>query len=329
MVLWLITSVALSIGVGPDTLEAVDLYGLRTVPEQQVRTAAPGDPTPHSVELIRARLLRIPGIAAVDVSAVCCGERGGSVLYVGIREEGTPPLTFRSAPSGEARLPEKIVELGARFDAALIDAVRRGTTAEDASQGYAWSSDSMVRSIQKAFLDVARADFDTLVSVLRTSADSAHRALAGQIIAYATDKPTVVAELLRAIHDPSGGVRNNAARALALLARWAQESPQAGLSIAVDPFVDLLNSLSWTDRNKGVLVLVPLTADRRPALLAELRARALPSLVEMARWSNPGHALGPYIILARMAGVEDAEAFEAWQAGNRETIIERALVSGR
>lgn len=332
MVLWLLASLALPIGVGPDTLESVDLYGLRTVSGELVRTAvglAAGDPTPDSLEPSRTRLLRVPGVAAVDVSAVCCGERGGSILYVGIREDGTPPLTFRSAPSGEARLPDKVVELGARFDAALLEAFRRGATAEDVSQGYAVSSDSMVRSIQEKFLDVARSDFDTLVAVLRTSADAAHRALAAQIVAYGPDKPTVVRELLHASRDPSESVRNNATRALALLARWAQQNPQAGLSIPVDPFADLLNSVSWTDRNKGVLVLVPLTADRRPWLLAELRARVLPSLVEMARWSNPGHALGPYIILARIAGVEDGEAFEVWQAGDREKIIERAQASAR
>lgn len=135
--------------------------------------------------------------------------------------------------------------------------------------------------------------------------------------------------LTHAVGDPSESVRNNAARALALVAGWASKNPQAGLSIPGYPFVDFLNSVSWTDRNKGVLVLIPLTAERDATLLDALRKRALPSLVEMARWSNSGHALGPYIILARLAGVDDGEAFRAWQAGARETIITRALESLR
>jgi hypothetical protein len=73
-----------------------------------------------------------------------------------------------------------------------------------------------------------------------------------------------------------------------------------------------------------VFVLFPLTASRDPALLAELRSRAVPSLVEMARWSNAGHAMLPFILLARVVGVDDAEAFQAWQSGQRETIIVRA-----
>jgi hypothetical protein len=134
----------------------------------------------------------------------------------------------------------------------------------------------------------------------------------------------VLGELLHAVRDPSEDVRNNATRALALLAGWANENPDAGLTFPGSVFVDFLNSVSWTDRNKGVFVLFPLTASRDPALLAELRSRAVPSLVEMARWSNAGHAMLPFILLARVVGVDDAEAFQAWQSGQRETIIARA-----
>lgn len=331
-VLSLLASLALPGGVGPDTLEAVDLYGLRTVPESMVRTAvglAAGDPVPGSADRIRARLLDLPAVAAVDVSIVCCGEKGGSILYVGIREEGITPMAFRTAPPGAVRLPDAVVELDKRFETALVDAVRRGAAGEDASQGYALSSDSVLRSVQKAFLEVARTDFDTLVAVVRSSSDAAHRALAAQVLAYGAERQAVVYVLVHAAGDPSESVRNNAARALALLAGWASENPQAGLAIPGDPFVAFLNSVSWTDRNKGVFVLIPLTAKRDATLLAELRKRALPSLVEMARWSNPGHALGPYIILARLAGVDDGEAFRAWQAGERETMITHVLGAAR
>ncbi|MEO5509727.1 MAG: HEAT repeat domain-containing protein [Longimicrobiales bacterium] len=327
-VLSLLASLTLAVGIGPDTLEAVDLYGLRTLAEAVVRATvglAAGDPVPDSLERIRQRLLDLPEVAAVDVSIVCCGEMGGSILYVGIREEGMAPIAFRAAPAGAIRLRDAIVELGARFEGALLAAVRRGATGEDDSQGYALSSDSVVRSVQKAFLEVARTDFDTLVAVVRSSSDAAHRALAAQVLAYGAERQAVVRALVHAVGDPSESVRNNAARALALVAGWASKNPQAGLSIPTEPFVDFLNSVSWTDRNKGVLVLIPLTAERDSTVLAELRKRALPSLVEMGRWSNPGHALGPYILLARLGGVEDGEAFRAWQAGERETIITRAL----
>lgn len=78
MVLWLLASLALPIGVGPDTLESVDLYGLRTVSGELVRTAvglAAGDPTPDSLEPSRTRLLRVPGVAAVAMCPPCAVAR--------------------------------------------------------------------------------------------------------------------------------------------------------------------------------------------------------------------------------------------------------------
>jgi hypothetical protein len=76
------------------------------------------------------------------VSAVCCSENGRTILYVGIRESGTAPLTFRAPPTGIAELPADVVVAGHRFESALISAVQRGTTAEDHSQGYALAEDA-------------------------------------------------------------------------------------------------------------------------------------------------------------------------------------------
>jgi hypothetical protein len=304
---------------------------MRTVSESSLRAAIglrAGDPVPDSDDSIRARVRALPGVAEVHVSSVCCSENGRTVLYVGIREVGTPPKMFRAEPNGAARLPRDILAAGVRFESALMSAVHRGATAEDGSHGYSLAQDSALRSVQEDFLQIAADRSDTLTSVLRTSADARHRALAAQILAYGASRQTVARELLYAAEDPSDAVRNNAARALAVLVAWVNQNPHAGVAIAPELFVDFLNSVSWTDRNKGVMVLMPLTASRDSALLAQLRSRALPSLIEMARWTNAGHALGPFLILARIAGLSDDDAFQAWQAGDREVIIARAAVSG-
>jgi hypothetical protein len=326
----LVLSLCLATGIQADTLSAVDLYGLRTVSEATVREAVglrPRDPVPDSIGPIVDRLQAIPGVAEADVSRVCCAEDGGTMLYVGIREDGTPALTYRAAPTGTARLTDDIVAMGLTFDTALYSAVRRGVTAEDHSRGYALSSDSAVRAVQDRFVDVAAQRMELLRTVLRTSADAEHRALAAYIIAYGADRNTFARDLLYAVDDPDNDVRNNAVRALAVLRAWANQHPEAGIDIPADAFIDFLISVSWTDRNKGVFALMSLTASGDPALLSELRTRALPSLVEMARWTNPGHAFGPFLILARIAGVEEAKAFEAWQAGDRETVIAEATAS--
>lgn len=318
-------------GASPDTVHAVDVYGIRTVSEASLRAAIAlraGEPVPPSGDSIRARVRALPGVAEAHVSMVCCSETGRTLLYVGIREVGTPPIGFRAGPSGTARLPGDILAAGDRFESALISAVRRGATGEDDSQGYSLAQDSALRSVQEGFLQIAARRSDTLTSVLRNAADATHRALAAQILAYGASRQTVARELLYAAEDPSDAVRNNATRALAVLADWVSRNPHAGVAIPPDLFLDLVNSVSWTDRNKGVMVLMPLTAARDAALLAQLRARALPSLVEMARWTNPGHALGPFLMVARIAGLSDGDAFQAWQAGDREAVIARAIASG-
>ena len=311
---------------GPEVLEAVDVYGVRSIEEASIRSAVglkAGDPTPGSVGPIIRRVAEVSGVAEVDVSIVCCSQGGGSLLYVGIREVGMPEVEFRNPPTGSTRLPDSVLALGARFRVALQDAVQRGATAEDVSEGYALSVDPQLRSVQQDFRRLADVRHEFLTAVLRNSADSAHRALAAQIVAYGSDKEKVVGELVDAVTDPAEEVRNNAIRALAVLAQWSNENPDARLAIPGDAIVPFLNSHLWTDRNKAVFLLMPLTATLNPVLLDEIRRAAVPSLVEMARWSNPGHALGAYFLLARVVGVPDSEAFDAWSTGEREKIIVR------
>jgi hypothetical protein len=322
-----------TLSAAPDTISVVDVYGLRAVPEAAVRAAVglrPGDPVPESPEPIRARVQAVRGVAEADVSTVCCTEDGGTMLYVGIREEATVPMVrHRPTPTGAARLPADVLAAAAAYDGALTSAVRRGAAEEDDSLGYALARDSALRAVQGRFIAFAAGRHALLDEVLRTSADAGHRALAAQVIAYGADRKAIAAALLHAVDDADDRVRNNAVRALALLARWAMRHPEAGVVIPSNAFLRLLDSVRWTDRNKGVLALMALTESRDPALLAELRARKLPSLVEMARWRNPGHALAPFMILARIAGMDDAEAFRAWQVGEREAVIGRASAIAR
>jgi hypothetical protein len=307
----------------------VDFYGLRTVTEQQVRSVLrlkEGDPIPDDKaagEIIKS-LEAIPNVEDAALEFPCCDEKyGKSILYVGIREKGTPALKFRSAPMGDIRLPAEMLELEEQFYDKLGKAVIKGDTAEDDSQGHSLMANAEARAVQEQFISVAANNGDLLRKVLRGSSDAHHRALAAQIIAYSSDKHKIIGDLIYAIKDPSDSVRNAAVRALAVLARYAQANPQKKLKISFAPFIDLLNSVVWTDRNKSSLALFPLTDGRDPKLLKELRIRALPSLMEMARWQSKGHAFGPLMILGRIAGIPDHEIFEALQSGKRDTIIEK------
>jgi hypothetical protein len=60
-------------------------------------------------------------------------------------------------------------------------------------------------------------------------------------------------------HDPDDSVRNNAVRALAVL---AQSSSAMAARIPASGFIDMLNSGTWVDRNKGAFLLGILSARR-------------------------------------------------------------------
>ena len=305
----------------------VDLYGLRKVAEADVRRALQvreGDPVqPEALEEAAKRLAAVPGVLHGRFELVCC-EQGKTILYVGIEEPGAPTLALNAEPDGAVRLPDSVVQDGEALLAALFEAVRKGNAGEDRAQGHSLSSDPAQRSIQERYLAYAADHLELLRDVLRHSADEQHRALAAQVLGYAPDKRVVVPDLVVAMRDPGESVRNNAARALLVIAQLAQQSPERGIEVPLDPFVAMLDSLVWTDRNKSSWALAELTKSRDPAVLAKIRSSALPSLVEMARWKSGGHAEPSAYLLGRIAGMSEEAIATAWKSGERERIIQAA-----
>lgn len=268
----------------------------------------------------------LPGVGAVGIDAVCC-DGGATTLYVAVREAGAPPVTFRPPPRDSVRLPSAIVSLGMRFDSALSDAARRGVVQEDHSAGHSLMEDSAARAVQREFMKVAASESALLRAVLAGASDAGHRALAGEILAYAPDKAAIAAPLLDAVRDPDPAVRNAASRALWLIAGYAAEHPEQGIAIPFEPFIDLLRSVEWTDRNKAAMVLMQLSSARDSSLLAALRERAFDPLVDMARWSNMGHAFPGVVMLGRIAGLSEEAIFEALSRGEKDPVIDAALRS--
>jgi hypothetical protein len=222
-------------------------------------------------------------------------------------------------------LPQDVIQAGADEYKALSDAILKGNSGEDDSQGHALSNDPAARAIQERFITFAARDLMLLRDVLRHSDDEDHRALAAQVIAYTANKQAVVNALVEAMRDPAGGVRNNAMRALWVMAQSKQQTTKQPIKIPVQPFINMLNSIEWTDRNKSSSALLRLTEKRDPAVLSELRRKALPSLIEMARWKSSAHAQASFILLGRIAELPEDEIFVAWERGDRASFIELAV----
>jgi HEAT repeat protein len=156
----------------------------------------------------------------------------------------------------------------------------------------------------------AKQHFALLENVLKNSMNAGRRAAAAQIIAYASNRKKVVDDLLSAIDDPDETVRNNATRALSILAGYITLHPELNISIPAKPFIKMINSIVWTDRNKGAMVLMRLTQGRNKNLLDEIKRLALPSIIEMAKWKDRGHAGFSFVILSRIAGADEESLFD-------------------
>jgi hypothetical protein len=311
----------------------VDFYGLRRISESEARealtfkegdTLALNSGRPATLKESEDRLARLPGVARARITVSCC-DTGRVIVYVGVEERGAPTMRFRAAPTGPARLADDIVRSGEEFSTALMRAVERGDAAEDRSQGHAFAHNPTTRAIQERFVTYAKRDLSQLRLVLRSSGDAAHRALAALVLGYAPDKQAVVEDLVNGISDPTDEVRNNAMRALLVFADMDPAVSRNTPRIPPEPFIALLSSPVFSDRNKASGALMVLTARRDPELLATLREGSLAALVEMARWKSEGHSLAALTILGRIAGYSDDAAQAAWNRGDREIVIEAAI----
>lgn len=307
-------------------LDVLDFYGLRKVTESQIRKALgvrEGDRLPPSKGDAEAKLDQIAGVVESHLEAVCC-DNGQTILYVGIEERGAPHFDLREPPDGEANLPDEIVNTYHRFLEAAQIASRRGSVEEDLTHGHPLMADGSARAVQEMFPALADQYFEHIRGVLRSSSDESQRAIAAYVLVYATRKSEIVNGLQYALKDPDPGVRNNAARSLVALSVLAKLDPTSGINISPTWFIEMLNSLSWSDRNRALKALQTLTDSRDPLVLDQLRTRSLDALIDMARWKTLSHALPAFILLGRVAGMPEPEIQSAWTRGDRDAVIAAA-----
>jgi hypothetical protein len=306
----------------------IDFYGYSDLDLDRVRAALPlheGDDFPDSdnaifdmIALIRGALARVIGKAPTDVAVVCCDAQGRQMIYIGLPGNSMRNVPYNPPPKGAARFPERVTDLYQQTMEAWSKAVRRGSSKEDSSLGYALSTDPELRAKQLATRKYALHHERLVLRVLVSSRDAEQRIAAAHILGYARQSKEQIAALVKAGSDADETVRNNAIRALGVL---AQSNPRVAARIPPEPFIARLNSGSWTDRNKAGFLLDELSRGRNPKLLSQLRSQALDSLIEMARWRSPGHANFARILLGRIAGIEETRLKQLVESGHVEQII--------
>ncbi len=273
---------------------------------------------------IKEEITKLTGHAPTDLARVCCDSRGAAMLYIGIALSIKPVVPL-PVPHGDARLPAQALKLENDHEEASSKAVHAGNNGEDDSKGYALSTDPATRAFELEIRKFTLGHSELVRRVLRTSGDVEHRRVAAEFLGYDRASATQVTALVEAARDPDSVVRNNAVRALGVL---AEAGDKIAVKIPASPFIDLLNSGQWTDRNKGGFVLDSLTKSRDPEVLVELHQKSMPALIEMARWQFNGHAVGYRRLLGRIAGIEEAKLNKMiGDPGQIEAIVKAAEVT--
>jgi hypothetical protein len=243
---------------------------------------------------VMAAIRRLTGKDATDVARLCCDEAGDLLVYIGLPGKSVKSITYNETPSGNSRLPEEVLRLYMDIDQGLLKALLAGKGGEDDSQGYALAkNDQELRTKQLQFRDYVLRDQQLFFDVAQTSSDATHRAVAVDGLGYATVTAQQVRALARASFDAE---------------------------VSAQPFVDLLSSGTFTDRNKGSFLLVTLTKSRDPQLLNMLRSEALTPLEQISEWPT-GHAFGARLILGRIAGIDEETLVQLAAQNSPEAIL--------
>lgn len=313
-VVWLQPSFSVA-AARPDkktTIANIDFFGYGRLDVVKLRSVLPIQPG-ESIEQsewsayqsrIDQAIRSQTGKPPTDVARVCCDENGNSMIYIGVAGTSSVALQHKRAPTGKDRLPAAALTLSQETEEVLTKAVLAGHTQHDHSNGYALSTDPELRAKELQIREFALGNEDLLRKILLSSSDAEQRAIAAEFLGYVNVSARQIADLTNAAGDPDEGVRNNAVRALGVIASSSQERASM---ISPKPFIALLKSDKWVDRNKGGWLLINLTASRDPKLLKQLRKEAMYALVEMARWHFAGHASFARRLLGRIAGIDEAK----------------------
>jgi hypothetical protein len=305
----------------------LDFFGLRHLNESDLRAHLDfkeGDPFQRAIADAEVRELeKLPRIQRATLASITTDGSGQVHLFIGIQETGTKGFVFRPKPTGDVRLPARLA-LAYRDCMALWGETVKRQAQEDESQGHSLSSYPPMRQTEEVIIGLMKDSVAVVKDVLKNASSNDDRIAAAWLLGYAPDKSAVITDLIAAARDTNPKVRNNATRALSSISVLAAAKPELGIHIDPTVFIEMLDSVVWTDRNKASFVLERLTRGSSSELLVLLRERSLPDLSDIARWKSEGHGLVGGLILGRIAGWSDEHTMKAWSEGHREDIIAAA-----
>ena len=323
-VLWLIILLA-STASGQEPAKLIgeiEFFGYSRIDLNKVRAALPfhekdmfsGETIAPKLERAGEAIKQVTGQWPTDMATICCDAQGNWIIFIGLSGRTS---RYNRPPKGTARLPKKTLDLYEQSIKINMADVQQGASAEEHAQGFALSVYAPLRSIQLEMRAYAVAHAALIREVLATTTDERQRIVAADLLGYAQQSKSQIAALVRASHDSNGMVRNNATRALIVL---AESSRKVARKIPAAGFIEQMLSGTWTDLNKASNLLDSITKSRDPKVLAQLRRReVLARLIEIARWRSHGEPAR--YILGRIAGIAESRLKQLVETGRVEVII--------
>lgn len=299
-------------------IAAIEFFGASGHDTAAIRAALPIHEGAEVAEAGMANVLtQIRTVAkATDVAAVCCDQQGHWMLFIGWPDGPGAGFRHYPAPRGKNQLPPTALELARTSWAVWQQAQEAGLsdTIKPSSD-----LDLRLRQTELSIRHYAMRYGDVLRRVLRSSGDSQHRAIAAHFLSYGRRSRALIGILVGACHDPDEGVRDNAARSLMVLLRT---DLRVAAWIPPNDMVAMLHSGRWADRQRAAMLLLALSAEQNPKLLAEIRNRAWPMLLEMARWRCAGQAAPARQLLGRAGGVDEPRLQVLLRGGDIDALLD-------
>lgn len=226
-----------------------------------------------------------------STDAALIGYDKTNIVFIGLPGELISEPTYTPAPKEKLALPDSIRKLYREQMEALSPMVASGKK-EDREK-----FEELERQLKLA----AQKDPQILIDVLRKSSDANDRIVASEALGMIASNESEILTLVYAAKDSASVVRNNATRALGVL---LLNNPAIANMIPPGHFIEMLNSPTWTDRNKAVFTLLGLTKSRDPKVLSEMRSKGESSLREMCDWPV-GYSSSAYRLLGRIANIPE------------------------
>jgi len=229
-------------------------------------------------------------------------------MYIGLPGTSSHTIKLNAAPTEKTELPKALMDTYSQTMDANVHALETGLSEDRA----------IYFRLRESAKEQAKNIGDQLMHVLAVSSDPMQRRVAAHCLGLVAHTREQVKALAEAGNDQDAAVRNDAVRALGVM---ASDNAEAAKYIPAQDMIELLSSGTWTDRNKGSFVLCGMIKSRDSELIMALRRQAIPALKEIAGW-DAGHAEPALEILGAIGNIPHDKLFSLIHSEKYQEIID-------